>query len=186
MPWRQGQNNSNRFWISTDPLCIHWDYFWKQVVKFNCTRLIRTSWRQNFDRIKNYEFRFFKPRNTYTKIDDNDQGLCSFSSVLAALDFAIKMRCRNIFLVGVDHRMMHDNSHFWQFMPKNKWPIRKDKGKHYRPSFKQQQSVFQKNMGIFKLLGAHADSLGIKIYNCSNISCVNTFEKISIDQAVAI
>lgn len=185
MPWDDAEDDDHkRFWISTDPLCIHWDYFWSDVVRQECTRLIRTSWRQYYEKIKYHTFRFFESRKTYVTLKPDDPGLCSSSSVLAAIDFAILMRCSQIFLLGVDHRMLHGKSHFWQFMSKSQWPRRTDKDRYFTPAKRQQASVFERNIGIFELLNHLASSHGLKIYNCSNISTVENFPKISLKEAL--
>jgi hypothetical protein len=185
MDWKkEPENESSRFWISTDPLCIYWDYFWSHVVKQHCTRIVRTSWRQHAERIKYYSFRFFEPRKTYVTLDPDDGGLCSYSSVLAAIDFAIWMNCKEIYLLGVDHRFIQNKTHFWQFQSKNLWPRRSDKDKFFIPAKRQQVQVFLRNIDIFKLLQIYAEKKNSIIYNCSNLSNINIFPKKSLDEAL--
>lgn len=185
MSWKDPADEDNkRFWISTDSLCIHWDYFWTNVVHYDCVRLVRTSWRRHYEKIKYCTFRFFEARKTYVSLEPDDPGLCAYSSVLAAIDFAILMRCKKIYLLGVDHRMLHNKSHFWQFQPKEKWPRRNDKDRFFVPAKIQQTNVFVRNIGVFRLLNDFAASLGIEIYNCSHISTVEVFPKISLEDAL--
>ncbi len=185
MPWTEEEvEDYRRFWISTDPLCIHWDYFWSHVARRECTRIVRTSWRQHYEKIKYYDFRFFEPRKTYVTLDPDDGGLCSYSSVLAAIDFAILMRCKKIYLLGTDHRMLHNKSHFWEFQPKELWPRRSDKDRYFTPPKRQQFEIFERNIGMFRLLQKYAHDLDLEIYNCSAISTVDVFPKMSLEEAL--
>lgn len=180
MPWKDGESN-NRFWISTDHLCTEWDYFSKHVIPSNCTKVVRENWREDSEILKHPNFVFFHARE---KNDFNDFGLLGYSSGLAAVDLTILMGCKKTYLIGCDSRTLHSNSHMWQFWPKDKWPIRKGKNRHYFPCQKQQLKVFINSVPLFQKLNELAKQKGIKIYNCSSISTINAFEKMSFEESV--
>lgn len=183
MDWDIGLPD-RRYWISNDRLCLQWDYFWKYVLRGNCTKIVRTSWKKYDDKIKGHGFRYFEPRRDELVLSDDDPGLCSVSSVPTAIDFAILTGCKKIYLLGVDQRMLHGNSHFWQFWDRKKWPIRKDKNKNFRPEQKHQVKVFEQNVKVFEVLNDYAKTKGSIIKNCSTISTLETFEKVSLSQAI--
>ncbi len=191
MPWNQEGDLSKRFWISNDVLCMRWDYFDTHVKTACCTKLIRTSWYKNHDQLKGHNFRYFSPRHTgvpaktrpVKQLDPDDPGLCSVSSVPAAVDFAVLMGCKQVYLLGADHKMVHGNSHFWQFWDKSKWPQRKDKEKFFKPEKKHQVRVFDQNVRVFKALKKFASSKGTSIYNCSSRSALDLFKKIPFEEA---
>jgi len=187
MPWDEDGDTSSRFWISNDTLCVQWTYFWSHTIRSFCTKMVRTSWKKHDESLRGYNFRYFSPR----KIPDGDDlnlvldGLCSVSSVPTAIDLALLMGCKYIYLLGVDHKMTHGNSHFWQFYDKKKWPQRKDKHKNFRPEQKHQKEMFKQNILVFKSLKKYAEQLNAKIYNCSKISTVKVFEKIPFEKSYA-
>lgn len=182
MPWSQEGDLSKRFWVSNDVLCMRWDYFNTHVKTAYCTKLIRTSWYKNHDQLKGHDFRYFSPR-PIKQLDPTDPGLCSVSSVPTGVDFAILMGCKQIYLLGVDHKMVHGNSHFWQFWDKSKWPQRKDKGKFFKPEKNHQLKVFDQNVRVFKALKKYATPKGVRIYNCSSRSAIDVFKKIPFEEA---
>jgi hypothetical protein len=53
-------------------------------------------------------------------------------------------------------------------------------------SWRKQQKVFEFNKQALKALRKFADSKRVEIYNCSNMSKVNSFYRISIDCAFKI
>jgi len=184
MPWDEG-DIERRYWISNDTLCTQWSYFWKTVLRSHCYKIVRTSWRTHDERIRDYDFRYFAPRKDEDGSLINDGvALCSVSSVPTAIDLALLMGCKEIYLLGVDHKMIHGNSHFWQFWPQNKWPQRKDKSKNFSPEQNHQKKMFRENMPVYKALKRLATKLDVQIYNCSNNSAIELFEKISIKEAV--
>lgn len=175
--WSKGQS-TDRYWISNDTLCLQWDYFWRDVLKSNSTKIVRTSWKEHADKILPYNFRFFEPRKTIeTPLANDGKALSCVSSIPTAIDFALLTGCKEIYMVGVDHRMVHGNSHFWQFWPKQKWPQRKSKGKDFRPEQSHQIKKFEENVATYKSLKELADSLGSVVYNCSQLSVIDVFEK---------
>lgn len=184
MPWDKGSENK-RYWISNDTLVLQWSYFWTHVLRAKCSKIVRTSWRKHEDKIKHYGFRYFSPRKV-EKIPLQRLGemLCSTSSVPTAIELAIIMGCHSIYLLGVDHKMVHSNSHFWQFWDKGKWPQRKEKGKNFRPEQKHQLKVFKMNLAVYEALQELAEREGSKIYNCSIRSIVTTFPFLSLDEAM--
>ncbi len=168
----------DRYWISNDTLCLQWDYFWTKVLRGGCQKIVRTSWKEHADKILQHNFRFFKPRLSIDPPLLNDgSALCSVSSVPTAIDFALLTGCQEIYLVGVDHKMLHGNSHFWQFWPKDKWPQRRSKGKDFRPEQAHQIRKFEENLESYKSLRNLADSMGSSVYNCSTSSIIEVFEK---------
>lgn len=101
-----------------------------------------------------------------------------------SLDFALKSGCSEIYLIGVDQRMFHGNSHFWQMWPEHKWPRRSDKKKYFRPEQSHQLKVFDDNRKVFESLHKQSIELGVKVYNCSGISTLKMFPNISLLQAL--
>jgi len=176
---------TNRYWISNDRLCCKWDYFWKNVLRAKCSKIVRTSWKPFEDKIIDYGFRYFKPRKSEKMpLLEDDGGLCSTSSIPTAIDLAIYMGCKQIYLIGVDQCMVHGNSHFWQFWNTSKWPRRSDKGKKFRPEQKHQMRIFNQNISVFKALNEYAACHSSVIKNCSNCTKLRVFDKISLDGAM--
>ncbi len=184
LPWDKG-TDERRFWISNDVLCMKWDYFWKQVLRAKCQKIVRTSWKEYYSKVKDHNFRFFAARKISAELTPSGS-LCGVSSVPTALDLALWMGCKNICLLGVDQRIIHGNSHFWQFWEKKNWPQRREKGRNFRPEQKHQIEIFKQNEKVFQSLKEYADSLGSKIYNLSSCSEISMFEKISLDQAIIL
>ncbi len=151
MPWMLG-NADKRFWVSNDVLCLRWSYFWTHVANAKCSKVVRTSWRKYEDKLLGYNFRYFAIRKSEKHPLQPDKGLCFTSSVPTAIDFALRMGCKQIYLLGVDQKMVHGNSHFWQFWSKDKWPSRSDKSKLFRPEQKHQIKVFEHNEQVFSAL----------------------------------
>ncbi len=184
MPWDKEGDDQKRFWISNDVLCMKWTYFWTHVYRAKCTKIIRTSWKKNDDVLRGHHFRYFMPRKYQTNpLDPEDPGLCSVSSIPTGLDFSLRLGCKNIYLLGVDQKMVHGNSHFWQFWPKAKHPQRKDKGKNFQPEQKHQIKVFDQNRQVFEALDHYAKSKGAVIKNCSMRSVLDVFPKVSLEDS---
>jgi hypothetical protein len=166
-------------WISNDSLCRHWDYF-SGLKKNKCIKVVRNSWLKYKDEIK--DFYIFEPRKTSEGIiDPLDYGLCFCSSVPTSIDFAIKCRFSNIFLLGVDHckdkKTGYD--HFWQYFPKEKRP------RQIKPAqgpFHIQEKVFPINNMAYEALRGFAECNNVKIHNCNPYSNVNSFEKITFQE----
>ncbi len=184
MPWRDG-SKERRFWVSNDVLCMRWDYFTTHVCKFNSTKLVRTSWKKYHGKIDADNFRYFAPRLVQTHpLDPTDTGLCSVSSVPTAIDLALLLGCKSIYLLGVDHRLVHGNSHFWQFWSRLKWPTRTDKGKNFRPAKAAQENVFVRNKPVFQALSCYASSMECEIYNCSIRTKLDMFPIVPLEEAL--
>lgn len=182
--WDKGSSDK-RYWISNDSLCLQWSYFWKNVIRAHCHKFVRTSWRKYDDKIARHDFRYFAPREVEKiPLQKLGQKLCATSSVPTAIELAILMGCSQIYMLGVDHKMIHGNSHFWQFWPKEKWPQRLDKQKNFRPEQKHQKVVFKLNLEVYTALKELADRKNIEVYNCSTRSIVDTFPMLSIDEAL--
>ena len=182
MPWMESGDALSRFWISTDSLCIQWDYFWNKVMKFECTRIVRNSWAKHANDFK-------KPMNYYTPRPGNnpnwkEPGLMAGSSILSAVDLALLMGCKSVFLLGVDHRMVSGHSHFWQNWPIKDRPHKEGQPASYFPCQRQQSRVFTSNLKSFDILQKYSEKIGAKIYNCSSISEVKSFDYISLEDAL--
>lgn len=182
MPWESG-DPSGRFWISNDTLCLRWSYFWTDLHRSRCTKMVRNSWLPHIDKLEG--FKFYVPRRDEYNLKRSDPGLCSVSSVPTSIDFALLLGCSEIYLLGVDQRMIQGNSHFWQFWNKKKWPQRKDKGRFFHPEQTHQLRVFDDNVRVFKSLQEYALSQGSKIFNCSSRSVLEVFPKITLEEALS-
>lgn len=182
MSWKDFGETNKRFWMSTDVLCQHWSYFRDYVLKADCVRLVRNSWKKYTNKWPEVKFHYFLPFTEKT----SNKGLLSTSSILAALDFAIYLGCKNIYLLGVDHRPLHGYSHFWQFLPRTdvRYPRRDGKPGDFFPCQRQQKRIFDENMQYFEILNNKAQTKNIKIFNCSSISEVKVFPKISLQDAL--
>lgn len=182
MPWESGDIDS-RYWLSNDVLCMKWSYFYSNVLRAKCNKIVRTSWKKKDNEIRGYGFRYFSPRKNDAIIDDSGK-FCGTSSIPTAIDFSMYLGCTSIYLIGVDQRMVHSNSHFWQFWNKKKWPSRSDKRPLFRPEQPHQIKVFEKNKLVFQSLQKYAQSKDISIFNCSSRSKVDVFPKISLEEAL--
>jgi hypothetical protein len=185
MSWKNG-DTKNRYWVSNDSLCMKWDYFWKYVLRSKCNKIVRTSWYRQDDRLRGHNFRYFKPRLSQNPPLSNDGSrLCKVSSVPTAIDLAILMGCKNIYLLGVDHKLLQGKSHFWQFFSASQMPQRIDKmGVYYVPDVYQQLQTFSENIPVYRSLQELSKRSGSNIYNCSYRSAVDVFEKISLEKAL--
>ncbi len=167
------------FFVSTDVLVKRWSY-WKDVKKSNCTKVVRDSWLKYKDELDG--FLYFEPRSTPEDVVDfeEDDGLCFCSSICASLDLAIKLGVKNIFFFGVDHcRDSNNRHHYWQLLyDRENWPTA---NANIYDSWEKQEKVFEYNNMAYKALSKFAKYKNIKIYNCSDISKVTVFDKISID-----
>lgn len=174
MPWDDG-DFSHRYWISNDSLCMKWSW-WNKVLRSKCCKIVRNSWSKYFEELSKYNFLQFTPRSTPENIvEKDDKGLCYCSSVPSGIDLAIKMGCKEIFLLGVDQYMIGNKSHFWQYYPYNKQPRKKD---GILASFSQQKWTFSYNDKAYSGLKLLCDEMNIKIVNCNLKSRVNIFDKI--------
>lgn len=184
MDWSENKEINNRFWLSNDVLCMKWSYFNSHVLKYKCQKLVGAEWQQHAKKLAGHDFRFFSPRITQGKLLETELGLCTVSSVPSAIDFALFMGCKKIFLLGVDQRIVQKKSHFWQFWDKSRWPQRVDQHKNFQPEQPHQLVVFKKNYNTFKVLNEYASKNGKIIKNCSLRSSLDIFDKISLEQAV--
>ena len=186
MNWKTGEKDK-RFWISNDSLCLQWSYFWKDVLRAHCQKLVRTSWKPHDEKIRGHGFRYFAARKKERAPLSNDgKYLCAFSSTPTAADLAILLGCKEVYLLGIDHKMVDGKSHFWQFWPKKKWPQRKGKEKNYRPEQTHQIQRFKRNKYSYIALRELANRLGVSIYNCSTRTIISDsiFPKMSLERAL--
>ena len=175
--WQDG-SPEKRYWISNDALCRVWDY-WPLVKSAKAIKIVRNSWDKYFDEIP--DFLQFHPRPTPEHIiNPNDTGLAYCSSVPSAIDLALQMGCKKVYLLGVDQYQVGQCSHFWQMWDKPK----------PRPSrsimspFHRQKVIFALNDRAYPALKQFADTLGAEIYNCSPLSRVTAFPRIPFDEAI--
>lgn len=184
MPWEEPGDPLMRYWISTDMLVMQWDYFWQKVTQFDCTRIVRNSWARQMDKCKGVKFHYYAPRRSNGVPNKKNDGLFGGSSILSATDLAIVLGCTEIYLLGVDHRMFHGKSHFWQYWDKNDRPVREGKGRDFMPCQRQQSRVFKSNLNTFTTVGKWAKANGAKIYNCSKQSKLEVFPTVSLEEAL--
>lgn len=184
MPWEEPGDVLKRFWVSTDALCMQWDYFWNKVMRWEMTRVVRNSWARNAKELKGAQMSYYIPRRASSEIKPKEEGLMGGSSILSAIDLAMLMGNKKVFLLGVDHRNINGNSHFWQLWPKKERPLRQGKPGNYMPCQRQQGRVFKSNFRNFDILAQYAKSTGVTIYNCSTASEVKTFEHMSLEDAL--
>jgi len=170
------------YWVSNDTLCRRWSY-WKDVEKSSCTKVVRDSW-SKYRKVMTNTF-FFSPRPTSEDVVNlEDKGLCYCSSVPSSIDLAIQMGCKTIFLFGVDHNDVDGRHHFWQLLYDRK--NRPTANANIYDSWEKQNKVFEINNKAYKALSKLADNKNVKIFNCSNISKVKHFKKISIESVFNI
>jgi len=185
LPWIEPGDPLMRFWVSTDILVMQWDYFWQKVIQFDCTRIVRNSWSRQMNKCQGVRFHYYAPRCGGGVPRDKKSGLFGGSSILSAIDLSIIMGCSEIYLLGVDHRMIHGKSHFWQYWDKSDRPVREGKGRDFMPCQRQQSRVFKSNINTFKVVNKWAKSNDAQIYNCSTISQLETFPKVSLEEALS-
>lgn len=170
------------YWVSNDTLCKKWSY-WKDVDKSQCTKVVRDSWSKYRKTMTNTLY--FSPRPTSEdKINPKDTGLCYCSSIPSAIDLAIQMGCKNIFLFGVDHNDCGGRHHFWQLLYDRE--NRPTANANIYDSWKKQKKVFEFNNKAYKALNKFAILKKTEIYNCSTLTSVTNFDRISIDYAFKI
>jgi len=186
MPWDEPGDPLSRFWVSTDLLCMQWDYFWSKVARFECTRIVRNSWARNTKELKGIHMHFYAPRRVAQSPNWKDNGLMAGSSILSALDLALLMGCKQVIMLGVDHRMTNGHSHFWQNWPVHDRPKKEGQPGNFMPCQRQQGRVFKSNMRSFDILEKYSKQLDAKIYNASPISEVKSFDKISLEDALKL
>lgn len=170
-----GQADLMRVWISNDSLCRKWSYFDK-VKSDICFKVVRDSWLKYQDELK--DFIFFNPRKTREDIiEESDDGLLYNSSVPSAIDLAIKLGFKEIYLFGIDHITENEKSHFWQFLSLKDQPkerISNGKTNIYLMPTKimqpvsMQKNVWNMNIDVFKSLNNYANSKNVKIINVND------------------
>ncbi len=186
MPWDVPGDPLDRFWISTDLLCMQWDYFREKVLKFECTRIVRNSFSRESDQFKNVKMHYYLPRRSSQSPNWKDEGLMAGSSILSGIDLALLMGLKKIILLGVDHRNICGHSHFWQNWPVKERPKREGKPGNFFPCQRQQGRVFKSNLRAFDVLKKYSEQLGATIYNASGVSTVTAFEMISLEDALKL
>lgn len=206
--WLQG-DIFNRYWTSNDVCAMLWTY-WAQVLDSKCSKVIRDSWHKQHDALEPYmdDFYEFSPRTGWDGAPQNinellygegckepdtdeehdnaikvdEKALCSISSIPSAIDLAIQMGCKKIFLLGVDHYMAGGKSHFWDYLPQRERPRVSVGG--YRATHRMQKAMFEENMKTYNSLNKFAEKKGAKIFMCNHNSRVKAFDKIEFDDAL--
>ena len=186
---------------------MKWSY-WDSVVNSKCKKIIRNSWGKHYDRLKTHGdcFYDFAPRSGWDNapkninelmygdgckepqtdeekdraIKEDEKGLCCISSIPSAIDLAIQMGCKKIFLLGVDHYMAGKYSHFWEYFPVGKRPKVSLGG--YRATHDMQKAMFDENQKTYSALDRFAEKKEAKIFLCNPKSRVKSFDKIEFDQ----
>lgn len=171
-PWQFGEP-TKRFWISNDASVRHWS-FWPLVKLSKANKIVRNSWEKYYQEIPN--FYFFPPRpGKEDEINENEDGLAYCSSVPSALDLAIQMGCKKIYLLGVDHYLEDEKMYFWQY-----WSYKNRPKGPFTP-LKVQNNIFDINFSAFRALNKFAELKKAKVFNCSTKSRVDAFEKIEFE-----
>lgn len=178
-----------RVWISNDSLCRRWSYFSK-VKQDICYKVVRDSWLKYADELE--DFLFFKARKTREDIiDDDDDGLLYNSSVPSAIDLAIKLGFKSIFLFGIDHQLCDGKTHFWQHLPKDEQPkeiiksgskILKFSPARIMQPVAMQKDVWNMNVSVFNAIQKHADNHGVKIVNINNLTTTIPFAHKTLEE----
>lgn len=206
--WKDG-DSYGRYWTSNDVCAMLWSY-WQQVVDSNCNKVIRSSWEKHYDSFRPYEDLFFEfsprtgwdgapqninellygegckePQTDQEKdlaIKEDERALCSISSIPSAIDLAIQMGCKKIFLLGVDHYMAGGKSHFWDYYhPKDKPRVAIG---GYRATHRMQKAMFEENQKTYAALNRFAEKKKAKIYMCNHQSRVKCFDKIDFSEGL--
>ena len=174
LPWETG-NKDNRYWISNDSAVRLWTY-WNMVKRCKATKIIRDSWKKYYSEIPK-DFLVFSPRESSKYLNYKEDKLSFVSSIPTAIDLAIQMGCKNIFLLGCDHYTVNNKSHYWQLFPKDQQPTTKG---HHAPIM-MQQVIFIQNMVVYKLLKDFADDKKCNIFDCSISGKIKIFDKIKFE-----
>lgn len=177
--WNSG-DPTNRFWISNDAFCRQWSY-WKDIKKSKATKIVRDSWRSFFGELRG--FYVFSPRPTReTVVNPNDTGLCYCSSIPSAIDLSLQIGCKKIFVLGVDQYSKGKFRYFWEYWDKNDQPV----FKRQMQTIDHQSKIWDMDKGVYSSLNNFAQIKNAHIYNCSQYSKVETFDKISLEEAYSI
>lgn len=160
-------DGDNRYWISDDSLTTRWSW-WKLVEQSKCTKIVRNSWLKQ----KHYGdidgFLHFSARPTPEDvINKDDVGLSYCSSAPSAIDLAIQMGCKNIYLLGLDHAKRDGKVYFWEYFSKVRHPKQFKPGK---PPWHVQKDMYKVNAMAYEALDKFAEEKGSQIYNCSKIA----------------
>lgn len=179
----EAEEINRRFWTSNDALCMRWSYFEKWVVPAKCFKIVRDSWAKHGKKLTKFGLRFFAPRRS-VHIEPDGGGLCAVSSVPTAVDLALHMGCKEIYVLGQDHQRMGNINYFWQYWSRSQWP-RFNGQIGYIPDKISQNTVYGQNVPIFEELRRYAESLDAKLYNCSRHSKLKSLEFKPLGQAFA-
>ena len=181
MPWKEGEKDK-RFFISCDHLCTRWSYWLDYVIPARCIKIVRSSWFKYKDELPG--FLYFRPRSTSEGIIDPKEDALSYpSSCPSAVDLALQMGCKNIFLLGVDHDKIGEKVHFWDFFSEATRP------RQIRPAqsnYNVQSRTFPINLEAYRGLLGFSRVMSANIYNVNPQSKVEIFKKITFDDIFKI
>ena len=99
----------------------------------------------------------------------------------SALDLALQMGCKKIFLLGADH-YIRSHRYFWEHWDRKKRP-------HFKGmihSRHHQMRIFVLNNKMYTQLDKFADHKKAIVYNCSLSSQIDSFRKVSLEDALRI
>jgi hypothetical protein len=162
-----GSSTDGRYWVSDDSLTTRWSW-WKLVEQAKCTKVVRDSWlkQEHYGDIDG--FLHFAARPTPEDvINKDDVGLAYCSSMPSAIDLAIQMGCKNIYLLGLDHEKRDGKIYYWEYFPKVSHPKQFKPGK---PPWNVQKDMYKINAMAYEALDKFAEEKGCNIYNCSKIA----------------
>lgn len=89
------------------------------------------------------------------------------NSGAAAINLAVLLGAKRIFLLGFDMKQVNDSSHFHNVYGNTKPP-------------------FERHLKGFRDIAKDAEKLGVKIINCSPDSAIECFEKMTVKEALNI
>lgn len=181
LPWLHDKDinwSNNKFWITTDSTVLCWSYFWNQVLTSNLTKIIRYSpqWTQLNNIFDLSDFSFFDGK-LKLETENTENELLSYTSAVCAIDFAFLLGCKEIYILGLDHTKLVGKTHCWELLDTIHHPINYKYNRSRVEDFSNQESRFISNIKYFNFLEKKAKKNNINIFNCSDISMVNSFEK---------
>src|SRR3990167_6067733 len=179
---KEFDRSKRKIWLSLDRLCMRWSYFWEDAAKGEHIKFVSSDYSIYQDHIAKFNMRYFKTRAEIQITDIYDNKLCGGSSVLAAIDLALKIGYKRILLFGVDQRFVQGKSHFWEFLP----PVKRPRfAGGINVSLKDQKKRFEKNVPYFEELKRIALSKDVEILNCGKrTTTLKTFPKLNMTEAM--
>jgi hypothetical protein len=172
-------NSPQKYWISNDSATTYWSYF-KDLLNGDSEIIVRDSWKNYYEKISRDFYLFSARKDMDTKSNSDEFKLCGVSSVPSAIDLAIQIGYKKIFILGLDHYFYCGKSHFWQMWPKEDQPTTTQ---FFAPQ-NMQKKMFDENMMYYLKLNDFAKSKKCSIFNCNLNSKIKTFEKIEFEKTL--